>query len=1439
MPDHHFEKAGSSAAVDASPKGKARASAGVKFRRVFTRPGVHPYDVIDWDKRTSKITNPDGSVVFEMKDVEVPDSWSQLATDIIVSKYFRKAGVPGTGHEVSARQTVTRVARSIRKAGDQFGGYFASPEDAETFEMELTFLLVNQFGAFNSPVWFNCGLAQEYGIAGKPVGNWSWNQATGEVEETADAYSRPQLSACFIQKIHDDLMDMADQVRREMRIFKFGSGTGTNFSAIRAEGERLSSGGTSSGLMSFLEIYDKAAGAIKSGGTTRRAAKMVCLDMDHPEVERFIHWKMREEDKARILIELGGMDADFNGEAYHTVSGQNSNNSVRVPDAFMAAVVKDGEWSTTWRTNGKAAKVYKARDLWDKISYAAWRCADPGIQFDTTINKWHTCPNTDKINASNPCVTGDTLVATLQGPARIDSLVGRETEIIAGDGRPARIEGAVKTGSKPVFRLRTASGYSLRLTADHKVRTLNRGDVPAIELTKDDVLEIGGSPFGRERIASELAEIVGLAVGDGCVSKGILTLTMSPEERGVLERACAFINSLKGNRPVAVTERETACVVATTADEIVNEVSKWAVLDRGSENKGLKDAAFALDQPSVAALLRGLFTADGTVANYGEKSHYVGLDSTSLDLLRQVQQLLLGFGIKAKIYENRRALTETTTMLPDGRGGTKEYPVRQVHSLRISRSSRLVFEKEIGFAADTGKQLKLQALNASVETYADRLVEEVESLTPEGVEDVYDLTEPRTHHFVANGIVVHNCSEYMFLDDSACNLASLNLTKFLAPDGAFDVARYRHACEIFTTAQEIVVEFASYPTKAIAQNSHDYRPLGLGYANLGTLLMLQGLPYDSDAGRAVAAALTGIMCGRAYRQSAEIARSKGPFAGYAKNREPFLNVMRMHRDASYQVEPKDAPGFEYLVRAAREDWDDAVAVGEVHGYRNAQATVLAPTGTIGLLMDCDTTGVEPDFALVKFKKLAGGGYFKIVNDSVTEALRRLGYSEKEGAAIVEYIVGKNTLRCAAPVRSESLGAKGLTEAEIDAIEEQIPRVFDLEHAFSPYAMGEAALKRLGLVEKAKDPKFSLLRELGFSAEDIERSNLVICGMMTIEGAPGLKKEHLPIFDCANVCGPHGSRYIHHSGHIRMMGATQPFISGAISKTINMPGTATVEDIKQAYLESWKLGLKAVALYRDGCKASQPLSTKVKKADEAKVDVQATQLPTTVGEPVSPTAAFEGLRRIRLPRKRRGFTQEARVGGHKVYLRTGEYEDGTLGEIFIDMHKEGAAFRSMMNCFAISVSLGLQYGVPLKEFVDCFTFTRFEPQGPVDHANIKFSTSVVDYVFRLLALEYLGMTDFVQVKPVDGVGADPRAHGDTARIERKEGASNPSGAAGDLFAGEEGDARPVRGGTGTSALSDHLSTMMGDAPFCGQCGHVTVRNGVCYKCMNCGNTMGCS
>ncbi|MBI2932847.1 MAG: vitamin B12-dependent ribonucleotide reductase, partial [Planctomycetes bacterium] len=1046
----------------------AAARAG-RFQRIYTKPALHPFEMIDWEPRSSKISNPDGSTVFEMKNVEVPKSWSQLATDIVVSKYFRKAGVPGSGHETSVKQVVARIARTLRRAGETLGETFASPEDADTFEAELTYMLVAQIGAFNSPVWFNCGLAHEYGITGHAVGNWHWNEKTDRIEETPDSYSRPQLSACFIQRIEDDLMDMADQVKREMRIFKFGSGTGTNFSRIRAEGEKLSSGGTSSGLMSFLEIYDKAAGAIKSGGTTRRAAKMVCLDMDHPDVERFITWKMHEEEKAQMLVQLGGLDPDFNGEAYRTVSGQNSNNSVRVPDEFMHAVEKDGDWITTWRTTGKPARTHKARDLWEKIAAAAWRCADPGVQFDTTINRWHTCPGTDKIYASNPC------------------------------------------------------------------------------------------------------------------------------------------------------------------------------------------------------------------------------------------------------------------------------------------------------------------------------------------------------------------SEFMFLDDTACNLASLNLTKFLDEKGRFDVARFRHAVEIFFTAQEIIVDFASYPTKEIATNSHAYRPLGLGYANLGTLLMLMGIPYDSDRGRAIAGAITAVMCGRAYRQSAEMARSKGPFKGFDKNRESMLRVMRMHREAAYQIREQDCPAE--LAKAAREDWDEAVAFGEIHGYRNAQATVLAPTGTIGLLMDCDTTGVEPDFALVKFKKLAGGGYFKIVNESVREALNRLGYAPAQTNDILSHVMGTNSFDGETAVNRRTLQAKGFTGEDIDRIEKTLPKMFELRHAFGALNLGAATLKRLGLKEDEPDA----LKALGFTDEEVEAAEGSICGMMTVEGAPHLKEEHLPVFDCANKCGPHGRRFIHHMGHIRMMAAAQPFISGAISKTINMPESATVEDIQQAYADSWKLGLKAVALYRDNCKASQPLSSKTKKkADEAKVNVSATPLPTTLADPISPTAAFQNIRRIRLPRKRRGFTQEARIAGQKVYLRTGEYEDGTIGEIFIDMHKEGAAFRSMLNCFAISVSLGLQYGVPLKEFVDCFTFTRFEPHGPVDHPNVKFATSVVDYVFRVLALEYLGMTEFAQVKPADGYVATPRITGkDTAMLKVGDLAENgeapqeePEPAPEtDLFNGEH------------ETLSRHLSTMMGDAPFCNICGHVTVRNGVCYKCMN--------
>jgi ribonucleoside-diphosphate reductase alpha chain len=693
----------------------------------------------------------------------------------------------------------------------------------------------------------------------------------------------------------------------------------------------------------------------------------------------------------------------------------------------------------------------------------------------------------------------------------------------------------------------------------------------------------------------------------------------------------------------------------------------------------------------------------------------------------------------------------------------------------------------------------------------------------------YDTTINRWHTCPNSGRInaSNPCSEYMFLDDSACNLASLNLTKFLRQDGSFDVDGYRHAVEIFFLAQEILVDFSSYPTQTIAKNSHEYRPLGLGYANLGTLLMLRGVPYDSDKGRSVAAALTAIMCGHAYATSAKIASNKDPFPGFAKNRDPMLRVMRMHQEAAYAINRDECP--DALWRAACEAWDDAVRLGEQHGYRNAQATVLAPTGTIGLLMDCDTTGIEPDFALVKFKKLAGGGYFKIVNQSVPEALSRLGYSEVQIREIVAYISGTNTLLGAPHVNRATLKTRGLTDEELSKIETAIPGVFDLNLAFAPWVIGREAYDRLGInAAKLSEPGFSLLTHLGFKETEIEEANDVIVGRMTIEGAPYLRSEHYPVFDCANRCGRSGQRYLAPMSHVRMMAATQPFLSGAISKTVNLPNDATVDDVREIYEHGWKLGLKAVALYRDGCKASQPLSTSSKerseKDKEPAKDVAAQ--PATAIQRVE--AVRPGGSRVRLPKKRRGFTQEAHVGGHKVFLRTGEYDDGSLGEIFIDMHKEGAAFRSLMNCFAMSVSLGLQYGVPLETFVEQFTFTRFEPHGVVTgHPNIKFATSIVDYIFRVLGVEYLHRYDFAQVKPVEAAVTieDPTGH-------MVEAAPEPVPLPGE-------DPQSVVGTEIHAALDAQLEEMMGDAPVCDGCGHITVRNGACYKCLNCGNSMGCS
>ncbi|HTR97608.1 MAG TPA: vitamin B12-dependent ribonucleotide reductase [Candidatus Acidoferrales bacterium] len=1054
-----------------APETEAAAPSGLRVPRRFTRAGADPLDDVRWARRRTVIANPDGSVVFQMDDVEVPEGWSQLATDIVVSKYFRKAGLASApGHETSVRQVVHRLARTIRNAGEAQGGTFARRSDAEAFEAELAYMLVHQIGAFNSPVWFNCGLFHEYGIGGSG-GSFAVNAASGRVEATGDSYSRPQVSACFIQSVEDDLMSIFELVKNEARVFKYGSGTGTNFSRLRGKTEKLSGGGTSSGLMSFLEVLDRGAGATKSGGTTRRAAKMVVLDMDHPEIVDFVHWKIREERKVAALVGAG-YSPDFNGEAYATVSGQNSNNSVRVPDAFMNAVGADGGWETRLRTTGAVHETIPARGLWREIAEAAWGCADPGVQFDDTIQKWHTCKATGRINATNPC------------------------------------------------------------------------------------------------------------------------------------------------------------------------------------------------------------------------------------------------------------------------------------------------------------------------------------------------------------------SEFVFLDDTACNLASINLMKFRRDDGTFDVEGYRHANRVFFLAQEILVSFASYPTERIARNSEDYRPLGLGYANLGTLLMVQGLPYDSDAARACAASLTAMMTGEAYALSAELAATKGPFRGYAANADSMMGVMRLHREAARALDPALAP--RELRSAAIESWDRAVSCGALHGYRNAQATVLAPTGTIGLLMDCDTTGVEPDFALIKFKKLAGGGYFKIVNQSVPLALEQLGYAPHEIERIIRHAVGHGTLAGAPHVNESGLREKGLTTGEIAAIERMVANVLDIRQAFGRGIVPDDTFARLGVPTTEREkPGSSLLPFLGFTEAQIEAANLHVCGAQTVEGAPGLKPEHLAVFDCANRCGPRGTRFIPPMGHVRMMAAVQPFISGAISKTVNLPNEASVDEVEAIYTESWRLGLKAVALYRDGCKQSQPLSsTPARKAEE----------PAPAAAPSAPPK----LNRRRLPKRRHGFTQEARIAGHKVFLRTGEYEDGTIGEIFIDMHKEGAAFRSMMNCFAIAVSMGLQYGVPLEDLVDQFCFTRFEPHGRVDgHDNIKVSTSVIDYVFRVLGYEYLNRTDLAHVIPDTPVGELlPRLHASGKRVGREHLAAQPTaidppGSASERARAAETDA------SGMMAMVEHNKKLLGDAPACDSCGHFTIRNGTCYKCVNCGGSMGCS
>jgi ribonucleoside-diphosphate reductase alpha chain len=1236
----------------------------MRIERRYTKDAQAAYAGLEFRLTTSEIRNPDGSVVFKLDNVEVPEFWSQVASDVLAQKYFRKAGVPARLKKVEENSVPSFLWRSVadtdalealpekeRYVGEHSskqvfdrlagtwtywgwkGGYFDSEEDAQAFFDELRYMLATQMCAPNSPQWFNTGLHWAYGIDGPSQGHYYVDFQTGKLTRSKSSYEHPQPHACFIQSINDDLVNeggIMDLWVREARLFKYGSGTGTNFSNLRGEGERLSGGGKSSGLMSFLKIGDRAAGAIKSGGTTRRAAKMVIVDVDHPDIEKYIDWKVMEEQKVAALvtgskinqkhlkavlkacvncqgsgddcfspeknpalkreiklarkahvpdnfikrviqfakqgykdIDFPTYDTDWDSDAYLTVSGQNSNNSVRVTDQFLKAVEADGKWDLTFRKNHKVAQTVDARELWEKIGYAAWACADPGLQYHTTVNDWHTCPASGEIRASNPC------------------------------------------------------------------------------------------------------------------------------------------------------------------------------------------------------------------------------------------------------------------------------------------------------------------------------------------------------------------SEYMFLDDTACNLASLNLLTFRdVKTGQFDVEGYEHAVRLWTVVLEISVLMAQFPSKEIAQLSYEFRTLGLGYANIGGLLMTSGISYDSDAGRALCGALTAIMTGISYATSAEMAEKLGAFPGYRKNREHMLRVMRNHRRAAYgerqgyeKVSQPPVPldhascPDQTIVAHAKSAWDKALALGEKHGYRNAQASVIAPTGTIGLVMDCDTTGIEPDFALVKFKKLAGGGYFKIINRAVPEALRTLGYSEAQIAEIEAYAVGHGGLAQAPAINHTTLKAKGFTDEAIAKVEKALPTAFDIKFVFNKWTLGEEFCRdTLGIAaEDMASPTFDLLAALGFTKREIEAANVHVCGAMTVEGAPHLKAEHYPVFDCANPCGRTGKRYLSVESHIRMMAAAQPFISGAISKTINMPNDATVEDCKSAYLLSWKLALKANALYRDGSKLSQPLNAQL-IADEEDED----EIESFLERPAAARAAGLAEKvveklvervvvmrdRERMPDRRKGYTQKAVVGGHKVYLRTGEYDDGRLGEIFIDMHKEGAALRSIINNFAIAVSLGLQYGVPLEEYVDAFTFTRFEPQGPVQgNDSIKYATSILDYVFRELAVSYLERFDLAHVDPSES-SFDALGKGEA---EGKPAPATNYVSKG-LTRSRTDRLQVVRGATTTTATSTANVTALhasgatalkaepeaklspaeklelrveeiaelniADAKLhakaaatekraearakgyegeaCGECGNFTlVRNGTCMKCDTCGSTTGCS
>ncbi len=1566
----------------------------MKISRRFTQAGQDVFASVEYEKRTSRISNPDGSVVFEMTDAEIPKQWSQLATDIMVSKYFRKAGVPqadgSTGPEKSAKQVIHRLAGCWRHWGETHG-YFDSTEDAQAFYDELSYMLLHQMCAPNSPQWFNTGLHFAYGITGPAQGHFYCDPKTGEMKKSANAYEHPQPHACFIQSVSDDLVNeggIMDLWTREARLFKYGSGTGSNFSRLRGENEKLSGGGKSSGLMSFLKIGDRAAGAIKSGGTTRRAAKMVCLDLDHPDVEDFINWKVREELKVAAMVEgmkllpkdqqeiaakLGlKLDYDFNGEAYHTVSGQNSNNSVRIPNRFFKAIEEDGDWELTYRTSDKVAKKLKARELWDEIAYAAWRCADPGVQYDDTINQWHTCPKSGRINASNPCVTGDTRVLTPGGIwRRIDQMIHLPSRVVTNlkDQEIHVTEGSFPTGTKEVFELRTVGGYTLKVTADHKIWTRRRGWVEAQNLTSEDEIRLPSKPATVQEIGEpqdhRFFQMLGLFLSTANNDNSALHLdNCIPHEQA--DQFVQYVHDTWGDKTsydddyanqLMLEESDAATgdnpgntLTATlTNRRLISRLRAYVRNDAGKLR--LTDEAFTTGLAAQKHMIRALFTADAVV-----NGNTLELESDNINLLQDVQLLLLGFGIQSAIFADGGAVGFGG--LPDRRANPLSLGSRSPrgdadsrrHGLRIDPGSLRSFAKHIALLPGKKLEQLATACGLAISRNGEGNWERVSAFTPIGRQQVFDLTEPHTHSFIANGITVHNCSEYMFLDDTACNLASLNvLTFFDAENRRFDIEGFKHGVRVWTIVLEISVLMASFPSEEIARLSYKFRTLGLGYANLGAMLMQAGIPYDSDKGRAICAAITAVLTGESYATSAELSRELGPFPGFHENRNEMLRVMRNHRRAAYNVaakaqgwqslgdyealdiapvgidakqfEPNDPLASRQLLLSAQECWDRALFLGERHGYRNAQSTVIAPTGTIGLLMDCDTTGVEPDFALVKFKKLAGGGYFKIANQSLRPALVNLGYDSHQIHDILKYVLGTLSLHETPHINWESLKAHGLTEAELTKIEDSLPGVFEIGFAFSAWSFGPDTLARLGVTEDERmAPGFNLLRKLGFTKKQIDEANDVICGRGTIEGAPHLKPEHLPVFDCANKCGKHGQRFIPADGHIRMMASAQPFISGAISKTINLPNEATVDEIKAAYELSWKLGLKANALYRDGSKLSQPLNiksdTELDKAEEddeenveaakeevaaqvalaaasaapalfdpnaesrtpnADTNVEPAPTHTHIIEKIVERIVERPLRR-RLPDTRHAKTHKFDVAGHEGYITAGLYEDGSPGEVFITMAKEGSTIGGLMDAIATLVSVSLQYGVPVESLVRKFEHVRFEPSGMTRNPEIPIAKSLVDYIFRWLAMEFVTgyreanapkrpakkieatqKPEASSQKPAETVSSEPfsGAPEGQAPPRKKEGNGHGRHIEHDVkpfdYTGEEspksgttntGDSSPqlvasLRLTMAVDPLSQQGSELQADAPACDVCGSITVRSGTCYKCLNCGNSMGCS